>query len=143
MRSRDKCQRTEPIENSSDASFVLAHCLGGRQETEMGRFVPEELVTLGQQKALASRRAANALLAITNDDAAAACWEERFGPDDHVDDEGVKASRERSDSTGSAIQVDKVVAAAVEDELDDLLGEEEEDKELEDVSIFILLHGKT
>jgi len=30
----------------------------------------------------------------------------------------------------------------VEDELDDL-GEEEEDEELEDVSIFILLHGKT
>jgi len=137
MRSRDKRLRTEPIENSSDANFVLAHCLGGRQETEMGRFVPEELVTSGKQKALASRRAANALLAITNDDAAAA-WEERFGPDDHVDDEGVKASRERSDSTGSAIQVDKVVAAAGEDELDDL-GEEEEDEELEDVSIFILL----
>lgn len=124
---------------NNEANIVLAHCLGGRQETVMGRFVPEELVTLGQQKALSRRALINASAALNASSSAGdfliddtAAWEESFGPDDD-DDEGVltkpETARQRSDSTGSAINNTEKTAA--EDELDEVSAEEEEE-ELED-----------
>jgi hypothetical protein len=122
---------------NNEANIVLSHCLGGKQETDMGRFVPEELVTLGQQKAL-NRRALSSAAAAFNtsftavdtpiDDTAA--WEENFGPDDDNDDDilnKAETARQRSDSTGSAVNNNEKTAAG--DELDELSAEEEEEEE--------------
>lgn len=125
---------------NSEANLVLSHCLGGRQETEMGRFVPEELVTLSQPQKTLNRRAvssghatATAALhtSLTATDAPiddAAAWEENFGPDDDNDDDVLnKTVRQRSDSTGSAVNNNEKTTAG--DELEELSAEEEEEEE--------------
>jgi len=110
---------------NNDASFVLAHCLGGIKETEMGRFVPEELVS-GQKRL--RRTFATDVDGYAQDDTAF----------EDLDVKG-RLRRQRADSTASAGAGQKENGENEEEREDEFYEHEDED-EAEELEDYVINH---